>query len=108
VAHLSAPAAQTLNILENDLNGFLVQAGLGTLMLAFGAAMLRSRLMPLWLGWTTVVIGVLAVLGPLVDLAKPLEAVWILVMSYMLFTHNAVVAPKPDTDAPEPLGTANA
>ena len=103
---LSAPTAQVLNILQGDLGAFLFATGLCALMLGFGIAILRGRLMPGWLGWITIVIGVLAAAGPGIGIAIPLEAVWVLVMSVMLFQRNAVVSPR--ADAPAPLGTANA
>ncbi|MFI5041501.1 MAG: hypothetical protein ACHQNA_06580 [Acidimicrobiales bacterium] len=89
--HLDAGTAQVLNILQSDISGFTIAAGIGGLMLAFGTAMLRGRLMPRWMGWATVVIGVLAVTGPLIGIAIPLEAVWVLVMSFMLFKAGALL-----------------
>ncbi len=78
--HLDASTARVLNILQSDLNVFFIQGGLCILMLGFGTAMLRSRSMPQWLGWATVVIGIAAAAGPLVSVAIPLEGVWILAM----------------------------
>ncbi|MGO9875226.1 MAG: hypothetical protein ACLPVY_15640 [Acidimicrobiia bacterium] len=104
---LSAATAQVLNVLQSDLNAFLISGGLCALMVGFGIAILRSRLMPRWLGWITIMIGVLAIAGPLIGIALPLEAVWILVTSVMLFQHNAVVSPRP-VDAPGPISAANA
>jgi hypothetical protein len=101
---LSAATAQVLNVLQNDLNAFLISGGLCALMLGFGIAILRGRLMPRWLGWITIVIGVLAPAGPLIAIALPLEAIWVLVVSVMLFQHNAIVSPQ-TADA---LGTISA
>jgi hypothetical protein len=105
--NLSAPTAQVLNILQGDLGAFLYAAGLCALMLGFGIAILRSRLMPGWLGWTTIVIGVLAAAGPGIGIAIPLEAVWVLAISVMLFQHNAVVSPR-TADVPGPISPAHA
>ena len=102
---LSAATAQVLNVLQNDLNGFLISGGLFALMLGFGIAILRSRLMPGWLGWITIAIGVLAAAGPGIGIAIPLEGVWVLVMSVLLFQRNAVVSPR-TTDTPAPAATA--
>jgi len=105
--NLSAATAQVLNVLQNDLNGFLISGGLCALMLGFGIAILRARLMPRWLGWVTIVIGVLAAAGPLIGVALLLEGLWVLVMSVMLFQHNAVVSPR-TADAPRTISPANA
>jgi hypothetical protein len=104
---LSAATAQVLNVLQNDLNAFLISGGLCALMLGFGIATLRGRLMPRWFGWITIVIGVLAPAGPLIGIALPLEAVWILVTSVMLFQRNAVVSPR-TVDARGSISPANA
>jgi hypothetical protein len=99
---LTSPTADVLNALQGDLGAFLIAAGLCALMLGFGIAILRGGLLPRWLGWCTVAVGVLAAAGPLIGLALPLEGVWVLVMSVMLFQRNAVVSLR-DGDAPGPL-----
>jgi len=98
--NLSAASATTLNILQSDLSVMLYTAGLCVLMVGFGMAMLRSRLMPRWLGWASIVIGLMAAAGPLIGVAIPLEALWVLVVSFMLFQRNALVPPTPTTDQP--------
>jgi hypothetical protein len=85
--HLNATTAQILNLLQSDLNQMMVQAGLTVLMVGFGLALLRSDAVG-WLGWPTIVIGVLASAGPLVALALPLEGVWILLVGVMMLTDN--------------------
>jgi Flp pilus assembly pilin Flp len=94
---LNASTAQTLNALQGDLGAFLIAAALSGLMLGFGIAMLRGELLPRWFGWITVAIGVLAAAGPLIGIALPLEAVWVLVLSIMLFQRDAVVSPRTPT-----------
>jgi hypothetical protein len=103
--HLDAGTAQVLNILQSDLNVFFIQGGLCILMLGFGIAMLRGRSMSPWLGWATVVIGILAAAGPLVSVATPLEGVWILAMGVALLIHKTN-ASLPAGDHSEPLATA--
>ena len=66
--------------------------------------MFRSRLMPRWLGWATIIIGVFAVLGPLITLAFWLAGVWVLVMSYLLFVRDAAGLSPTDAEA---LGVAD-
>jgi hypothetical protein len=58
--------------------------------------------MPRWLGWATIVIGVSAAAGPLIGLAIPLEALWVLVVSFMLLQRNALVPPTSADQPPTP------
>lgn len=57
---LGAGAAQALNVLSND---FFVPLIVGTcvFMIANGLATLRSRALPVWLGWIALLLGVIAV-----------------------------------------------
>jgi hypothetical protein len=102
---LSSGAAQALNVLSSDLSMWFYPAGLCVFMLAFGLAILRSGLFPRWLGWVTAVIGVAAVLGPLIEPAFYLTGVWILVVSVWLFQRSAAVAL---TDGTSPSGASPA
>jgi hypothetical protein len=83
---LNTTTAQVLNVLQNDLNQMMIQAGLTVLMVGFGLALWRSGPFR-WLAWPTVGIGVLASAGPLIVLALPLEGLWILVVSALMFTN---------------------
>ena len=54
-SRLTPAAAQALNVLSKDnLATGLYIAGLASLMLFYGIAMVRTRLMPRWLGWLSV------------------------------------------------------
>ena len=46
VTHLSAASVQTLNVLQNDLNTFLGGVGAAVFLVATGAAIVRSALLP--------------------------------------------------------------
>ncbi|MDX6199736.1 MAG: hypothetical protein QOJ79_2887 [Actinomycetota bacterium] len=91
---LTPAAAQALNVLGKDnlATGFF-GAGLATLMLFYGIAMLRTRLLPTWLGWVSVALGVLAVAGPLVFLVFTATAPWAIVVSVLLYMHYDDPAP---------------
>jgi len=82
---LNTTTAPILNVLQSDLNQMLIQAGLTVLMVGFGLALWRSGPYR-WLGWPTVVIGILASAGPLIGVALPLEGIWILVIGVLLLT----------------------
>jgi hypothetical protein len=84
-ARLNTTTAQVLNVLQNDLNQMMIQAGVTVLMVGFGLALWRSGPFR-WLAWPTVGIGVLASAGPLIALALPLAGVWILVVAALMFT----------------------
>ncbi|MDQ1684564.1 MAG: hypothetical protein QOC82_1301 [Frankiaceae bacterium] len=55
---LSAPAAQALNLLGNDLFGILLFAGFALATLSTGVAMLRTKALPTALGVVTTIVGV--------------------------------------------------
>jgi hypothetical protein len=78
---------QTLNVLDN--NDFIpVGAGLGIFILSAGLAIVRYRALPAWLGWSAIVIGILA-FTPAGFFAFLLGGVWILVTSIVLFMSSA-------------------
>jgi hypothetical protein len=81
---LTPGAAQTLNILNNDLVAGLMIGGLATMQLGFGAAFLLGRALPAWLGWVTVAIGVISLAGPFAFFGLLGTAVWVLVVSGMI------------------------
>jgi hypothetical protein len=85
-SRLTPGAAQALNVLSKDnLATGLYIAGLATLMLFYGVAMLRSRLMPRSLGWLTVVLGLIALAGPLVFLVFVATGPWAIIVSVLLY-----------------------
>ena len=83
---LTPEAAQALNVLGKDnlATGFF-GAGLATLMLFYGIAMLRTRLLPAWLGWVSIVFGILSLAGPLVFLVFTMTAPWAISVSVLLY-----------------------
>ncbi|HWG23420.1 hypothetical protein [Actinospica sp.] len=82
---LSGGAAQALNVLNSDLIVGLFIGGLATMQLAFGVAFLVSKAFPTWLGWLTVVIGVVSLLGPLFFFGLIATGVWILIVSALIY-----------------------
>ena len=85
---LTAPTAQILNILQGDLNQTLIIAGLAVLMVGFGLALRRSGPYR-WLGWPTVVIGLLAIAGPLIDVAIRVEGLWIVLVGVLMLIDSS-------------------
>jgi hypothetical protein len=88
--------AQTLNLLSQD-SIFVLAGGLSVLFLATGIATVRKPVLPRWLGWVAIVIGVLAIAGPLVLLAAPLSVLWLLVVTILVSTRKDLR----DIDVPE-------
>jgi hypothetical protein len=86
---LNAAAAQALNLIQNDGSGSFTQAGLAVFYLATAAAILRGRLLPAWLGWVSLVLGVLAASLVLAFIAFVATGVWVIVVAIMLWTRAA-------------------
>jgi hypothetical protein len=82
---LNAAAAQTLNLIQSDVSTSFTQAGLAVFYLAMGAAILRGRLLPAWLGWVSLVLGVLAASLILAFIAFVATGLWVIVVAIMLW-----------------------
>ena len=80
--HLTG-TAQTLNVLSNDM-WVPVVVGLSLLGLGTGVSALRSATLPTWLGWASVVFGILALAGPAGAIAFLLAPVWALVTGIVI------------------------
>ena len=75
-------AVQTLSVLNTDL--FLPAAtGIAAFLLGTGAGVVKTGLLPTWLGWAAIVIGVLA-LTPAGFIALPLLGIWMIVSGVMV------------------------
>jgi hypothetical protein len=80
--NLAGPA-QTLNVFSNDLWVPAI-AGLAMLGLGTGVAALRSATLPKWLGWASVVFGVMALAGPVGAIAFLVSPLWALVTGIVI------------------------
>jgi hypothetical protein len=76
---VAAQAVQT--IWDNDFIPFMVGTALA--FLGTGIGLVKSGILPKWLGWIAVVLGVLAA-TPVGFFAMPVAALWIVVVSIML------------------------
>jgi hypothetical protein len=95
--HRQAAVVQTLNYLDQD-DFFPTVAGLAIFMLAIGAAILRTRALPIWLGWFALVIGVLALAGPVGAIAFMIAPLWTLVTGIVLLRRGTPIS-EPSLDA---------
>jgi hypothetical protein len=84
---LSPSALKTLTVLSNGI--FLpIAVGFAIFFLATGILAVRSRLLPAWLGWLTIVLGIVCV-TPVGFFALLVGLLWILVLSIMLYLGRA-------------------
>ena len=84
--HLSAAAAQALNVLSNDMV-LTSAAGFSVFGIASGIAILRGAPLPKWLGWVAILIGVVVV-TPAEFVAVIALAVWIVIVSILIATRT--------------------
>lgn len=85
--HHHQAAAQTLNALAND-DWVPVVVGLSIVTLSAGIAGLRGRTLPRWLGWASIVLGILAVSGPIGGIAFLLAPVWTVAVAIVLIRQS--------------------
>lgn len=95
-SRLSAGAAQALNLIENNLTFALSTAGISALTLTTAIAVLRSHMLPSWVGWFSAVIGVAALLGPFGMVAFFAMGPWVLVLSIALYRSATSTVTIPD------------
>ena len=89
-----APVTQTLSVLYSDFF-FPLAGGFALFLLGSAVAIVRTRVLPVWLGWIALVIGIVA-LTPLGFFGFIGGMIWILVASVVLFLRG---------DEPEGRGT---
>jgi hypothetical protein len=100
---LSPAAAQALNLLQNDLVTFAVNAGAAVLLLASGLAIVRGRGLRVWTGWLALVLAVVTFI-PIPNIGAPPAAIWTLVVSVVLFARGPELARagRPEAGRPAP------
>jgi hypothetical protein len=92
--------AQMLNLIQNDVSNGMQAAGLAVFFLAVGIAVIRSRLLPLWWGWLTIVLGLVAASVILSFAAFIGMGVWAIVTAIMMYvklgkaSDNGAVSPQ--------------
>ena len=82
-----ATAAQTLNVLDNN-DFFAIVGGLSPLFVAAGIATVRQPVLPRWLGWAAIVIGILCLAGPIGFAGALLGLVWIAVVAIIMVVRH--------------------
>lgn len=86
--HKRPAVAETLNVLVSD-DWIIYTLGIGLVLLGAGLAVLRTGLLPRWMGWIAVVVGVVSFIGPGGFAGFMVGPLWIGVASVMLATRKA-------------------
>lgn len=89
---LSPESLQTLNMIAQDLNWPIVSIGLALMYLALGIIVVRSRIVPVWLGWLAIVVAVAAASLFLAFVPLLVTPVWVLVVSIVMAVRNPRLA----------------
>jgi hypothetical protein len=89
--HSMGGAAQTLNVLLS-VDWIPVVAGISMTALAAGVISLRTGALPRWLGWISIVLGIMAIAGPVGGIAFLLFPLWILGLAVVILLRGSEVA----------------
>jgi len=98
---LTPGALQALNVLNSDLSWPLVCVGLGTLWFGVGFAILKSRALPVWLGWVSLLLGATSASFVLSWIGFLGTGVWVLIVSILLAVRNPRVGAELAAQPPE-------
>ena len=92
VGEVPANVTQTLSVLYSEF--FLIfPIGFAPLFLATALVILRTRVLPGWLGWFALVLGVLSLAGPVGFIAFLVGMIWILAASIIMFQQGEAAPP---------------
>jgi Domain of unknown function (DUF4386) len=106
--HLAPDAAQALNLLNQDLFFPTLTIGIAVLALATGIIIVKSKMLPRWLGWLSIVIGVVGMAGPFGFFAFLAAPIWFLILCGFFYRDESRVAvPKASDPAVETTGLAS-
>jgi hypothetical protein len=98
--------AHALNLLSNGGFFLPLAAGQAVFAIATAIAILRTRALPVWLGWVALVLGVVAV-TPIGFFGTMVLLIWAAIVSVMIYLRAERPAAAPPVTAPrEPVGAA--
>lgn len=89
--HSMDGVAPTLNLLSSD-DWVPVLAGISMTALASGVISLRTGALPRWLGWISIVLGIMAIAGTTSGIAFLLFPAWNLVLAAIMLRRGPDVA----------------
>jgi hypothetical protein len=94
-------SVQTLQALwDNDFIPFMV--GMAIFLASLGVSIVRTAVLPKWLGWVTLALALISVAGPIGFIAFPLTGLLILVLSVWLAVRARSEAAPPPAAPPPP------
>lgn len=95
-------SVQTLQALwENDFLPFMI--GLSVFLASVGVSIVRTAVLPNWLGWITLAFAVVSVAGPIGFFAFPASGLLVLVLSiWLAVRERRASAPPPTAPPPAP------
>ena len=88
-SHLSPGAAQGLDLIRSDVNESFIGAGTAILLFCYGLAIVKSGMLPRWLGWVTFPFVVIALIPELYWAASFAAGIWTLILSLVLLVREA-------------------
>jgi hypothetical protein len=91
-SHLATASAQRLNLIRLDATNGFSSVGLAILLSAFGLAIVKSSLLPRWLGWVAFPFAIIALVPPITLLAGIATGIWTLIVSITLYQRQSVSA----------------
>ncbi len=100
------PAAnQALNVVNSDVPFIPILVGLVLFMAGYGIAIVCGNVLPRWLGWVAIVLGVASLfgeIGPVIFFTGLLSILWFAVVGVWLFIceWRSSASPEPATSAP--------
>ena len=98
-SRLTPVSAQTLNLIKTDGNSVFSSAGIAVLLFAYGLAIVRSGLLPKWLGWVAFPFVILALFPPTGFIAFIAAGLWTLIVSIVLYLRQAAAPAEADAQA---------
>jgi hypothetical protein len=104
--HHQDGVAQTLNVVNND-DWIAFISGLAVFMIGAGITVLQSGVLPKWLGWVALVVGIVSLAGPGGFVGYFATPLWIIVSSVILGMRKPTAGSDEESNRPattEPVG----
>ena len=96
------PAAASIMNMTGQASWPLITGAAAVFLFGAGLAILRTRVLPRWLGWVALVVGVISILGPGGFLGFFITPFWILVAGILLFRAEPAEGPAPAASGTTP------
>ena len=88
-AHDAPATAQTLNFLQSDLGAAAaLRRGVDPHVRGSGVIIWKTRILPVWLAWVSLVLAVVALAGPIGFFAFLATGIWILIVAFFMWRYE--------------------